>query len=251
MALTAGVLSQVSVSSNSDQLAATSATMGTGPYTQQWYRSTTTGFTPGGGNIVAGATALTLNDSGLIPNTVYYYKVVYTDAVAATATSVQLAVTTTPTQLSQNVFSQSPIVGMPDMNFNYNTHSALVDATAPGLLYNGQAVKMVAHTSGGDPKVVACTASNDNVFGFVTFNVKNVSWAVGQAMEVSCAGNVIWLYANSAITQGAQVCLDVAAAGAVQATGNAATVVGYALDGAAAAGVLIRVQLNTPSFATA
>lgn len=41
--------------------------------TYQWYRSTTQGFTPGGGNILSGKTSRTLTDTGLTSNTVYYY----------------------------------------------------------------------------------------------------------------------------------------------------------------------------------
>lgn len=254
MATTAGALSQVSVSSNSAQLLSAAATAGTAPYTYQWYRSTTTGFSAGPGNIISGATSLTLNDSGLAPNTIYYYKVIATDSSspAVTGTSSQLAVTTTPVQLSQNVQNQSPVVGQCDMNFNYNTKSVIIDSSVGAtLLYQGQAVKLVANTSGGPGRVAPCSANSDNVWGFLNYNVKNISYAVGQMAEVSQDGNVMWLYATGAITQGNRVCLDYLTTGGVQATGNSATLVGYALDGAAAAGALIRVQLLSPSFTTA
>jgi len=64
---------------------------GTGPYTYQWYRSTTSGFTPGAGNLISGATSATRVDTGLTNGTVYYYKCKVTDAVAATVTSNQTA----------------------------------------------------------------------------------------------------------------------------------------------------------------
>ncbi len=96
MALTAGALSQVSVASTSDSLASAVATMGSTPYTYQWYRSLEgTGFTPGTSNIVTGATALSLADTGLVPSTIYYYKVVVSDALGSHATSSSLTVTTT------------------------------------------------------------------------------------------------------------------------------------------------------------
>jgi hypothetical protein len=254
MSLTAGALSQVSVGATTASLSSAVATMGTAPYTYQWYRSTTTGFSPGGGNIITGATSLTLNDSGLVPNTIYFYKVVATDSAspAATSTSSQLAVTTTATTLSQNVFAQSPVVGMLDMNFNYDTISCQIDSSVNAtLLYQGQAVKIVANTKGGVPRVAPCTGISDNVLGFINFDIKSVSFAANAMVEVSSAGNVMFLYATGAITQGAQVCLDYLSTGGVQATGNSATVVGFALDGASAAGQLIRVRLTTPSFATA
>src|SRR5581483_9528523 len=113
MSLTAGALTLVSVQSTTASLSSAVATMGTAPYTYQWYRSTTTGFSPVPSNIITGATALTLSDSSLIPNTPYFYKVVATDSAspAATVTSSQLAVTTLATTLSQNQFAQVPVVG--------------------------------------------------------------------------------------------------------------------------------------------
>lgn len=254
MALTAGALSQVSVGSNNAVLSSAAATMGTAPYAYQWYQSNTSGFSVGPTNIITGATSLSLSVSNLVPNSIYYYKVVVTDSEspAVTATSAQLVVTTLPTTLSQNVFAMSPIVGMVDMPYNTNTFSAQVDVSAStNLLYPGMAVKIVANTQGGVPRVIACSSSTDNVFGFVNYNIKNISVGIGQNLEVSMDGNVMWLYATGAISQGAQVCLNTAVSAGVQATGASATVVGFALDGAAAAGALIRVKLKCPSFATA
>jgi hypothetical protein len=255
MATTAGALSNVSISSNSVVNSSAVATGGTAPYTYQWYQSTTTGFSPGPTNIVTGATSISnVTFSSLIPNTAYFFKVIATDSSspAVAGTSSQLAVTTVPTVLQQNVFQQAPIVGMIDQRFDYDTFPCQVDVSAgTALLYSGMAVKIVANTVGGLPRVIACSSKSDNVFGFVNFDIKSVSYGVGQNLEVSQGGNVIWLYTTGAITQGNQVCLDTTASGAVQATGNSATYVGYAVDGAAAAGALIRVKLSNPTFATA
>ncbi len=252
MATTAGALSQVSVSSNSSVMLSAVATAGTGPYTYQWYRSTTTGFTPGAGNILAGQTALTLNDSGLIPNTVYFYKVIATDSGSVAGTSAQISITTTPTVLQQNSLIPGCVCGQLDLKFNDNTLSAQIDVSAgANVYYQGQAMKIVANTAGGTPKVIGCTSKSDNVFGFINFDMKSVSFAAGANVELSLSTNVMYLYTTGAITQGAQVCLDTTATAAVQATGNSATVVGFALDGAAAAGALIRVFLLTPSYLTA
>lgn len=253
MTITAGVLSQVSVSSTSDSLAATAATGGTAPYTYQWYRSVTSGFTPGGGNLIAGATALTLNDTGLIPNTQYYYKVVATDATTATVTYAQLAVATTVPTLSPNQFDQSPFLGTIDMRFPYNTISVLIDVSQATPLYAGSAVKLVANANGGVPKVVGVAADTDEVFGFINFDIKTVQFLAGVPAEISMAGNYIWLYATGSITQGSQVTLDVTTNGGVgQLVGSSgANIVGFAFDGAATGGTLIRVRLSTPSYAFA
>lgn len=95
-ALAAGSLSLVSKTDTTTSLSATDATGGTSPYTYQWYRSTSSGFTPGPSNILSGQTSRTLDDTGLSGNTSYYYVLRYTDAAAATVDATELAVTTDP-----------------------------------------------------------------------------------------------------------------------------------------------------------
>lgn len=254
MATTAGALSQVSVSSTTANLSSAVATGGTGPYTYQWYRSTTTGFSPGGGNIITGATALTLADTGLIPNTQYFYKVVATDSGSVAGTSSQLGVVTSQPVLSQNQFAQQPFLGVVDLSVGpTNVVAAQVDASVgAGVVYPGQAVKIVANTAGGIPKVIGCTAKDDDAIGFVKFNMKDIQYVAGQNLEVGLWGTVMWCYATAAITQFTEVCLDTTTVGGVQTTGATATIMGVAYDGAASAGTLIRVMLvpNAP-FTTA
>jgi hypothetical protein len=254
MSVTAGALSLLSVASTTASLLSAPATAGTGPYTYQWYRSTTSGFSPGGGNIIAGATSLSLNDSGLIPGTQYYYGVVATDtgASGATSASAQLGVQTTAPTLSQNQFSQVPILGMIDLRYAYDTVSAQVDLSQATPLYAGQAVKVVASTD-GVPKVVACAADSDQVFGFINFDIKSANFPAGSACELSMSGNFIYLYATTAINRGTQVQLDLTTVGGVAAKvgSSGANIVGFAFDQAAAAGALIRVKLGVPSFLSA
>lgn len=250
MALTAGVLSQLSVQSNSDSLSSTAASGGTGPYTNQWYRSTTTGFTPGGGNIIAGATALTLMDSGLIPNTVYFYKVIYTDTgnANATVTSTQLSVTTAAPSLNPNQFALQSYLGTIDLRFDYDTISAQIDISQSGPLYAGSAVKIVDSTDGA-PKVIGIAANTDEVFGYINFDIKTIQYVAGSLCEISQAGNVIYLYATGAIPRGHQVQLDFANNGVAASVGSSGSnIVGYAFDKATAQGQLIRVKLSCPSF---
>lgn len=254
MTVTAGSLSQVSVAATSLSVSASAATGGVSPVTYQWYRSTTSGFTPGSATSVSGATALTLNDSGLIPNTKYYYEIVATDSTASTASSSQIAITTTAPVLLQNQFAQVPFVGVIDLTVgSTNVIGAQIDASAgTNLYYPGQFVKIVASTAGGLPKVIGCTAKSDQAIGAIRWNVKDISYGAGQNCEIAMFGTVMWFYATGAITQFAQVCLDTTSPGGVQATGNTATYVGVAIDGAAAAATLIRVMLvPNPSYATA
>lgn len=252
MATTAGALSLVSVSSTSAVLSSAVATGGTGPYTYQWYRSTTTGFSPGGGNIITGATSLSLSDSGLIPSTQYYYKVVATDSGAVAGTSSQLAVATTQAVQSINAFAQSPQLGMIDMRLDYDTVAVEIDSSQSGSVLPGQAVKMV-DSADGIPKVVACAANADGCIGFLNYDIKSKAFVAGDRAEMSQSGNVIYLYATGAIARGAQVTLDVSTVGGVgQLVGSSgASIVGWAFDKAPAAGALIRVKLSSPSFAVA
>lgn len=250
MAITAGVASVLSVGSNTAQLSATAATGASGTVTYQWYRSTTTGFSPGGGNIISGATSLSLNDSGLIPNTPYFWKLVATDSVGPTSvTYTQVTGTTTAQSLSQNQFAQSSVVGMVDLRFPYNSVSVQIDVSQSGSLYAGSAVKMV-DSADGVPKVVGCTAASDEVLGFINFDIKTVAFVAGSMAEISMAGNVMYLYAQAAIARGAQVQLSVVSPGAVDplSASSGADIVGWAYDKAASAGALIRVFLKTPSF---
>lgn len=251
MTVTAGALTQLAVTDTTASLSSAAATAGTGPYTYQWYRSTTSGFTPGGGNIIAGATALTLDDTGLIPNTQYYYKVVATDTGAsnATSTSAQLAVATAAPSMSPNSFAQSPYLGMIDLRFPYNSVSVQIDASQATALYAGSAVKMV-DSADGVPKVVGCSAESDEVLGFINFDIKTVQFLAGAPAEISMAGNVMFLYATAAISRGAQVQLDLSTNGGVKTAADSGDcIVGWAYDKATAAGQLIRVFLKTPSFA--
>lgn len=98
--ITPGVASLTSRGATTATLTSTDATNGTAPYTYQWYRSTTAEFLPGAGNIVSGATSRTLNDTGLTAGTMYYYRLVFTDAASRTATSAQVIVAATPDQIT-------------------------------------------------------------------------------------------------------------------------------------------------------
>jgi hypothetical protein len=252
MTFTAGTLSLVSAASTSLSLASTAATGGTGPYTEAWYISTVSGFTPGVGNIVSGASGLAATITGLIPGTQYYVKVVYTDTGASnvTVTSAQFAAATQTQTQSPNQFQQAPQLGMLDLKFDPDTVSVLIDVSQATPLYAGSAVKIV-DSADGVPKVVGCAANSDNVFGFIIFDIKTVAFLAGNAAEISLSQNVQYLYATTAIARGAQVSLDLSTIGGVSTITTGANVVGFAYDKAPAAGALIRVKLSTPSFLTA
>lgn len=252
MAVTAGALSLVSKSASQVKAVSAAASGGTGPYTYQWYRSTTSGFTPGGGNILSGKTSLDLTDDTVIGGTTYYYKVVATDTGDSNVTdeSAQLAVSTDINAQNPNQFAQRSVLGMLDLRFNPNTVAVQIDSSEAGVLYAGQAVKMV-DSAGGVPKVVACTADSDQVLGFLNYNIKNVGYSAGDAAEISMNGNCQFLRATAAIARGARVVVNVLTIGGVTAVSGSGgeRIVGWAYDKASNPGDLIRVMIETPSFA--
>jgi hypothetical protein len=253
-ALAAGVASLSAVTDTTASLSATAATGGTAPYTYQWYRSLITGFTPGAGTLITGATALTLNDSALIPNTTYFYVLVATDSASATVNYTQVTALTQAMNLSQNQFSQTPYVGMPDMRFNASSIGAQVSPNQATALYNGMAVKIdTAISPNGSnyvPQVIGCTANSDSASGFIIYDIKSLSYNAGDRISMALAGTVLYLWATSAITAFNQVQLNLQTGGGVTAKVGAsgANIVGYAIDGASASGQLIRVFVQTPSF---
>jgi hypothetical protein len=254
MSVAAGALSSSAIQQNQVTITSAVATGGTGPYTYQLYRSTTTGFSPGGGTLIAGATTLTYIDTGLIPNTTYFYVMIATDTGHSndTANSSQLTVVTAAPTQSQNQFAQSSQLGKVDLQYNINTVAVQLDSTQSGVVYAGTPVKMVSDAANltGVPKVVAISATTDQVIGYVNYNPKNVSWVAGQALEISMAGNVISLYSAAAVTRGVQVVPVLSTNGGVAAANASGgeSIVGWAFDGASAAGQLIRVVLSSPSF---
>lgn len=110
--LIAGTATSSATGATTATVSVVAASGGTSPYTYQWYRSTTSGFTPGGGNIVAGATSLTLNDTGLTTGTTYFYKNVVTDNVSATAISNQVSVTPSASPTTLPAISNTAYIGL-------------------------------------------------------------------------------------------------------------------------------------------
>ena len=102
MALTPGLLSVLSVANTLASIKATKPSTGTAPFTYQFYRSTTSGFSPGPSNAVgspieSSADDVTFNDSGLAPGTVYYYDCIATEDGPSPDTAAYAAIRPTPT----------------------------------------------------------------------------------------------------------------------------------------------------------
>jgi hypothetical protein len=261
MSLAIGSITLVSVGSTTANLLAPAATGGSAPVTYQWYRSTASGFTPGTGTVVTGGTSLSLADSGLTPGTIYYYEIVATDAAAAKASSNQLTVTSTAASPNPNQFTLAPYLGMLDLRFNGDTISVQFDPAGSGTLVGGQAVLFSAPSTQGTgasgglngiPLVVPSTGSADSIAGMVNYDIKSAVFKPGDRLEISLAGNVMYLYAALPVTRGKSVTSLPSSqpggtnGGVVQVTGSSGLpIVGWSLD-TAAIGTLTRIMLQTP-----
>lgn len=112
-ALTAGTISFMSATATSVTLAVTAESGGTGPYTRQGHRSPTSGFTPVAGTVLAGWTGTTFTDSTVVAGTRYYYKVVSTDSLSATSTSVEQPAKTWDAPINLGVTGDSTMTDQP------------------------------------------------------------------------------------------------------------------------------------------
>jgi hypothetical protein len=144
-----------------------------------------------------------------------------------------------------NQFYQSPEKGDLDLGFNQFTVSAVVYGSEATALVAGQAVKLVAGTTKGLPVVTAVTGITDTVFGFVNRSLKDIDFPAKSRCEVSLKGNVMYMLSHAAVTQGAALQLELSGNEVMNQTASN-TIIGWAYDGAAGAGELIRVFIEAP-----
>ena len=117
----------------------------------QWYRSTSSGFTPGPSNILVGQTSTTLVDGTVSSDTLYYYKYTVLDSVSNTVTSAQSSVNTqtavtlpTPTQTSITsttvVLTDSGASGGSGSGYSYQWYRSTIPNFSPsaGTALTGQ-----------------------------------------------------------------------------------------------------------------
>ena len=145
-----------------------------------------------------------------------------------------------------NQFAQTPEPGDLDLLFPGGVISARAYASLVTPLVPGQAVKLV-DVGGGVPVVTALAADTDATFGFVVRNLKDISFAANEILEVAIQGSVQYMVAGAAIARGAKI--EVVTASTKVIT-NAGTnpVAGFAFDKATADGDVIRVFILTPGY---
>lgn len=180
-ALTTGAAAFVSATNTTINMSCGAASGGTGPYTYQWYRSTSSGFTPGAGNLLAGATSLTLADSsGLSADTPYFYVCRTTDAASAVVNSIQVAGVLKAAQLNigfigdSNTFGYGLAGGTPTMPDNV--------ATILGKTYKSRAVTCTNRGISGtkSPDWISGSTNLTNAkAAFAAAGVTHVHYAIG------------------------------------------------------------------------
>jgi hypothetical protein len=261
MALAVGPITAVQTFATSAQLSVAAATGGTGPYTYQWYKSFTTGFTPGTKYLINGATALTFTDTGLQPATEVYYEVIVTDLGngSATADSAQLGVTTlTGSPQDPNQFMQSVVLGQPGDGYQTGTWSGRIDSSyGTGLIVPGTAVKNINPTGGTQgyptqPTFVPATANSDSIVGFIFYSIRNQTFTGGSPFEYASGGDVIYLLPTANGNQGDFAQLDVTVPGGVcSKVGSSGAIVVGTFEDQPYVGQPCRVKVQLPTTVTA
>lgn len=130
--------------------------------------------------------------------------------------------------------------------YNSNQLSVQINPSSVGTFVGGTAVKLIDGTQ--KIPVVDVAAATDDIYGFVTYSIKDNTPAAGDIINLAIGNTVMAMQASAAIVRGAKV--EIVASGAKVATSAGTNkIVGIALDKASAADDLIRVQILAPLVA--
>lgn len=149
-----------------------------------------------------------------------------------------------------NQFAQTREVGQLDQQVVAGTtlNCQVADGQVTALV-PGQAVRL-EDSSFGVPKVLSLAADTDRTFGFVTYNLKDATFAAQQAVVIGIGGTVMIMKAGAAIARGA-VLQYADATKKVITNAGVLPRIGWAYDKATADLQLIRVFITTPAFSLA
>lgn len=143
--------------------------------------------------------------------------------------------------LNQNQFALTTTAGTKTAGTNIRT-CEFYSATATDTIAPGTAVAISSTVNGLVTKVAKGADTDGAWYGVVLTNPLKDSYAVGEKVEVAFALTDVLMTASAAITAGASVMFD-PATGKVATKTSTHTVLGVALENAAADGDLIRVQI--------
>lgn len=151
---------------------------------------------------------------------------------------------------TMNAFAPTgEIKGRLDLQANIDSLSVIIDSTETGTLTAGTAVKIVGGST-TIPHVVKATTGG-LIHGFIKSSPAKNAFVAGDVVEISYAGDVMYLEADDAVTAGVSVNVTDFTDMAVKAATGSGSTVGWALESASAAGELIRVLLTVPVKHTA
>lgn len=142
--------------------------------------------------------------------------------------------------MAANQFNQTDVKGRLIDGLS-SVFNALVDSGEAGTLVPGSAV-VLSDVDSGQIVVEAAAAATDAIVGVVPYSVKTNEYVADEDIKYASRGSVITLEASAAIVPGADV--EYVPTGQKVVTRTTGTIIGRALDKAAADGDLIRVEIT-------
>lgn len=152
-------------------------------------------------------------------------------------------------QQNMNLFSPIPMIGALDMIPSPDVVTAqILPASALTSMQQGDAVKLVAGSSGAILVDKQTGPTDAAVFGVVPYNTRKNLYKAGDIVEVARKGSYMYMQASAAIARGARVAITAGTTTTDPLVTTDATTghftVGIAIDVAAALGDLIRVSID-------
>lgn len=142
-----------------------------------------------------------------------------------------------------NVFAPTEeIKGRKVLPANTQSFSGVIDSSVTSEVVPATPMMIVA-SSEKLPHFAPATAG-DKIVGFLEWDVIRTQYTKGDMCQVSPSGNVMYMEAADAIQAGVNVAMSDYSAATVTTAGDGATVIGYSLESATAAGQLIRVKIE-------
>ena len=152
-----------------------------------------------------------------------------------------------PTYQNPNQFTQTPILGMPDLRSQPNSFFVTLNPDSVFTDFQvGTVLKLIA--GAGPTILVDAAAATDTPYCVIPYNLKKNTFSPGDTVQVFGDLSVLYLQTSAAVPRGSKVqFLNTGGSPTVAVRSGSDTVLGLALDEAADAGDIIRVQVKTGS----
>ncbi len=149
-----------------------------------------------------------------------------------------------PTYQNPNQFTQSPILGMPDLRSQPNSFFVTINPDSEFTDFQvGTVLKLIAGT--GPAILVDVATPTDEAIGAIPYNLKKNTFAAGDTVQIFGELSVLYLQTSAAVDRGAKVeFLNTGGSPTVATVSGSNTVLGVALDQGDDTGAIIRVQIK-------